>query len=122
MARKKNELQLLLALACGATVEQAALKSGVTARTVYRRLEDPSFRRRIQKTQREFVERTAGNLTAAANEAVKAFLDLVKPTSPPPVRLGAARSILEMGLKLRELANLEERVASLEEQMNGSNK
>ena len=36
--RKKNEDALLLALACGATVEAAAKQSGVTDRTIYRRL------------------------------------------------------------------------------------
>jgi hypothetical protein len=121
-ARKKNDTQLLLALACGASVEQAARQSGLTARTVYRRLEDAAFRRRIQKVQHEIVERTTGTLTAAATEAVKTLLELLKNTSPPPVRLGAARSVLEMGLKLREIVELMERMAALEEQVNAANK
>ncbi len=116
-ARKKNETKLLLALACGATVEQAARQSELTARTVCRRLEDPAFRRQVQKLQGDMVRRTAATLTAAATEAVKTLLELLKGTSPPPVRLGAARSVLEIGVKLREVADLEERLAALEEEV-----
>lgn len=89
----------------------------MTARTVYRRLEDPAFRRRVQKLRCEIVQRTAGALTAAATEAVKTLLELLKVTSPAAVRLGAARSVLEIGLKVREVAELEERMTALEEQV-----
>jgi hypothetical protein len=115
-ARKKNDTKLLLALACGATVEQAARQSGLTARTVYRRLEDPPFRRQVQALRGDMVQRTAGTLTAAATEAVKALLELLRATAPPPVRLGAARSVLEIGIKMREVADMEERLAALEQQ------
>ena len=36
--RKKNEDALLVALACGATVESASRQCGLSERTVYRRL------------------------------------------------------------------------------------
>jgi hypothetical protein len=115
--RKKNDTPLLLALACGATVEQAARQAGLTARTVYRRLEDPAFRRKVQRLRCEIVQRTAGTLTAAATEAVKTLLELLKGNSPAAVRLGAARSVLEIGMKVREVAELEERLTALEEQV-----
>jgi hypothetical protein len=46
--RKAVDRVLLQALACGATVENAARKAGVCERTVYRRLEDPAFGRRAK--------------------------------------------------------------------------
>ncbi len=61
------------------------------------------------------VQRTAGALTAAATEAVRTLMELMKPAVPHASRLGAARSVLEIGVKLRELAEPEERLTALEE-------
>jgi len=108
---------LLTALACGATAEVAAQKVGVSRATVNRRLQDPAFRSRLQEIRSDMVKRTAGMLTAAAGEAVKTLLELQKNTVSPATRLGAARSILEIGIKVRESADLEARLAALEEQM-----
>ena len=118
--RKKSATTLLLALACGATVESAARQAGLSGRTVYRRLQDPDFRRQINDLRSEMVERTAAALTAASGEAVKTLLELQKPSYPPAVRLGAARAILEIGTKLREMVELETRIKALEERYDGS--
>jgi hypothetical protein len=63
------------------------------------------------------VSRTAGTLTAAATEAVRTLLELLKSSASDAVRLGAARAVLEMGMKVREAADLEERLAALEQQL-----
>jgi hypothetical protein len=114
--RKKNEDALLLALACGATVEAAARQCQLSDRTVYRRLKDPEFRSRLQAVRSDMVQRAAGMLTAAAGEAVRTLLALQKESAPPAVRLGAARAVLEIGIRVRELADLEARIAALEAQ------
>src|SRR5215469_13413557 len=112
--RKKAEDALLLALACGASVDQAARQCGLSSRTVYRRLAEADFRRRLQALRGDMVSRTAGTLTAAAGEAVRTLLELLKSTASAAVRLGAARADLEIGMKVREAADLEERLAALE--------
>ena len=106
---------LLMALACGATAEAAAQKAGVSRRTVQRRLADPAFRPRLVQIRADMAQRIAGMLTAAAGEAVKALLELLAASNPSPARLGAVRTVLEYGLKLREAADLEERVAAVED-------
>src|SRR5438874_1929561 len=46
---KRNlDERLQLTLACGATAEAAARSLDISERTVYRRLSDPAFRRRLQ--------------------------------------------------------------------------
>jgi len=115
--KKRLDDQLLLLLACGATVEAAARSAGVSARTAYRRMEDPEFRRRLQKARDDMIERTSGVLTASSNEGVKALLTLVRDSHSDAVRLGAARAILEMCMKVRELTELEKRITALEEQL-----
>lgn len=106
---------LILALACGATVEAAARQSGVSDRTVYRRLNEPRFRARVREARAEMVKRAAGMLTAAAGESVRTLLALQKDSVTPAVRLGAARAVLELGIKVREMVELEDRIAVLEE-------
>jgi hypothetical protein len=115
--RKKADQPLLLALACGASVESAARQCRLSERTVYRRLADASFRRELAKMRAEMVQRSAGMLTAAALESVKTLITLQGTTSPPGIRLGAAKAVLEIGVKIRESADLEERVAELEERL-----
>jgi hypothetical protein len=119
--RRKADHQLLAALACGATVESAARQAGVSESTAYRRLADPAFGRQLQATRADMIQRTAGALTAAATEAVRTLLELQKAVAPPAVRLGAARSVLEIGIKLREAADLEERLSALEQQLGVAN-
>ena len=114
--RKKCEEALLLALACGATVESAARAAGLGQRTVFRRLADPEFQRRLQGLRADMVQRAAGTLTAAASESIRTLLELLQSVNPAAVRLGAARTILDMGIKMREVADLEERLTALEQQ------
>ena len=117
--RQQADDALLLALACGATVENAARQAGVSLRTAHRRMADESFRQRLQALRDDMVQRASGAMTAASHEAVRTLLELLKPSMPPAVRLGAARSVLEIGMKVRENAVLEERLAALEARLAG---
>jgi hypothetical protein len=112
--RKNTDGTLILALACGTPVEAAAGKAGVSERTVYRRLADPEFRQRVHQTRADMVERAASLLTAAALQAVKTLLSLQETAVSAAVRLGAARTVLEMSIRLRELSDFEERLLALE--------
>ena len=115
--RKNADERLLQALACGATVEQAAQAAGISARTAHRRLKDPVFQQRLAAARDDIVQRTANMLTGGAMEAIKTLLALQHTDMPPAVRLGAARTVLELGLKLRESSDLTKRIAELEAQM-----
>jgi hypothetical protein len=114
---KKNEDSLLLALACGARVEAAAKQCGIHERTIYRRMTSSDFKAKLQELRTDMVRRAAGLLTAATNEAVRTLLSLQKEATPAAVRLGAARAVLEIGMKLREIVDLETRMAALEERL-----
>ena|SRR6516162_6930390 len=119
--RKEADRALLQALACGATVENAARKAGVGERTVYRRLTDPTFRRQVQELRTEMVQRTAGMLTGAGLGSVKVLVDLQNDVAVPAgVRRRSARDVLELGLKFRESAELEQRLAAVEARLAGA--
>jgi hypothetical protein len=115
--RRSADDLLRMALACGATLENAARQAGVSESTVRRRVKDPEFQHKLQTLRAEMVQRTSGALTAAGTESVRTLLDLQKPTAPPAVRLGAAKATLELGMKVRETAELEQRLATLEERL-----
>ena len=98
-------------------MEGAGRQCGISERTIHRRLADPTFRRQLQEMRADLVQRTTGAMTAASTEAVRALIELLKPVAPPAVRLGAARATLELGMKLREVSDLEQRMTALEEQL-----
>jgi len=56
-------------------------------------------------------------LTVAGLEAVKTLLTLQAANMPAPVRLGAARSILDFGLRLREHVDFSQQLAELKAEM-----
>jgi type II secretory pathway component PulF len=120
--RRNADEQLLLALACGATIEAAAQKAGISRATATRRARDPEFQRRLQEIRSETVMRTSHMLTAAGMEFVKNLLELARPPSSAAVRLGATKAGLELGAKLRETVELEQRLTQLEQRLNEQEK
>jgi hypothetical protein len=58
--------------------------------------------------------RTDSMLTAAGMEAVKTLICLQDGAIAAPVRLGAARTVLEFDIKLRENNEIVERIAALD--------
>src|SRR5262249_44274482 len=122
MAARKNHYVTILitALAKGATVAQAAAQAGVSERTVYRRLADKEFQDQIEALQEEMLQRAVAMITAAAQEGIRSLVDLQNESPPPAVRRSAVRDILEMGMRLREAAELEKRLIALESRAAGS--
>ena len=111
--RKNADAALIAALATGATVRDAAAAAGVAERTVYRRLEDPTFRHQVDDARAELIATAVARLGAAATKAVGKLEDLLTAESEA-VRLGAAKAILDAALRWREHQDLTERVAALE--------
>jgi hypothetical protein len=111
--RKGADDQLAALLAFGHTVDYAAKQAHVSPRTAYRRLQNPSFRRRIEELRSQAFERTASLLISASTTAVTTLVQLLN-SSSDAVKLGAARSVIEHARILRETANLEDRLAALE--------
>jgi hypothetical protein len=114
--RRKGDAELVLALAGGQTVRAAARLAGVGEHTATRRVTDPAFRRRVAALRAEMVARAAGHLADGMAEAAATVRWLLAAESEA-VRLAAARTILEVGPKLREATELEDRLAAIEAQV-----
>ncbi len=118
VGRRNADDRLAIELAAGKTVQQAAQSVNVSERTVHRRLSDDHFRRLVTSMRGEMVNRATGRLADDATKAAETLAALLSAGSET-VRLGAARSILELGAKLRESTELERRIAELEARTNG---
>ncbi len=81
---------------------------------MYRRLEDADFRGRVQKARKAMFEQSLGAIASTGTAAAQTLRDLLQASSES-VRLGAARSVLELGSRLRENVELEERLSRLEQ-------
>ena len=114
--RKNTDGALVAALAGGSTVADAARLARVGETTVYRRLRDPDFKKAVVDARSEMLSRAVGTLADASTEAATTLRRLLDAQSES-VQLGAARSLLEVAVKLRESEELEQRIAALEEAM-----
>jgi hypothetical protein len=117
MARfgRKDEL-LAVAVASGKTLCRAAALVGLSERTSRRRWADSAFRARVSDLRGEMVGRALGRMARHMARAAGTLAKLLD-AEHESVRLGAARALLELGVKLRETVELEQRLAAIEERL-----
>jgi tetrahydromethanopterin S-methyltransferase subunit G len=114
--RRNANDRLAVELAAGKAVADAADAAGVSERTAYRRLDDAGFRGRVTTLRGDMIGRAVGQLADASTKAVQTLTELLVADSAT-VRLGAARSILELGMRLRDANEIEERLSTLEQKV-----
>jgi hypothetical protein len=112
-AWRKGDSALVVALAAGKTLRDAAKAAGVAEATAHRRVKEPGFAEAVAEARSKLVDAALGQLANASAEAVTTLRALLH-ADGESVRLGAARSILELGTKLRESVEFEQRIARLE--------
>ena len=104
-----------LALASGCTLREAARESGAGERTIKTWMATRSgFTQRITELRAEMTSRALGRLVDGMVSAADTLGYLCRKGKSEMVRLSAARAVLELGNKLRETVELEERIAALE--------
>ena len=111
--KRKGEFTLILSLAQGMSVPQAASAAGMGERTAYKRLEDQDVQDRINELRQELFKEAVRQLAASCSLATTTLQHLLNAESEM-VRLGAARTILEMANKLRTTVLLEDRLTDME--------
>jgi hypothetical protein len=111
----RKEDGLALGLAAGMSLRRAAAAANVSERTAFRRWADPAFRRRVHQLRGELVDRSLGRLAGGMTAAAAKLRKLLN-SEQERIQLGAARAILELGAKLRDQIELEQRIQNLEDQ------
>jgi AcrR family transcriptional regulator len=104
---------LALALASGVSIADAAAQADVGRTTVYRKLENPEFRRLVAEYRDRLIAtalgRIADNLTRSA-DVLAQMLDSPKEY----IRIRAARALFSVGMKLRDSVDLTTRMREVE--------
>ena len=92
-----SDLGLVSALMATGTVREAAEKAGVSEATVYRRLRQPAFRKRLREARSLAFAQALGRLQAATGDAVDTLVDVMADKEAPAAsRVRAARAVLEL--------------------------
>ena len=109
----------MIALADGATKDQAAIIANRTRRTVDRWLQDDqAFIDAVNRSTDETIADASRRLAALLDEAVDVMREIMAAEDAPHhVRLRAADLAATHAVKLREHGNLADRVTALEERI-----
>ncbi|HEV3446504.1 MAG TPA: hypothetical protein VG099_17805, partial [Gemmataceae bacterium] len=110
-----GEDELILALAAGATVREAAEQAGIGERTAHRRLSDADFRRAVSEARGRMFDAARGRLAGLASKAAETLERLME-SEKPAVALGAAKAVLEVGSRLGKSTEVEEGISLLEDE------
>jgi hypothetical protein len=111
--RRGADEALAFALATGATVRDAATTVGLSERTAHRRLDDPVFHQRVSELRAALIDAAAGKVASAMTAATHTLQALLTAESET-VRLSAAKALIELGVKLRDSTDHEQRLKALE--------
>jgi hypothetical protein len=112
--RRMADRVLMASLAAGKTTQDAAEAAGVSERTVFRRLEQPEFRQNMITLRERMVDDLTSRLADASSKAFEKLQTLLTAESEF-VQLGAARTILDQMLRLRNMVEFESRLTRVEE-------
>jgi hypothetical protein len=113
MARRDINEELILALALGASVAQAAQQVRISRRTAFRRIKEPGFQTRVETAKSGLVAQAVGRLSGSGVKAAQT-LDSLLDNRNPRIRLAASRATLEYMFRGTEVDTLRRRVEALE--------
>src|SRR5262245_41062145 len=110
--RKEADGRLVAELASGKSIADVAAAVGVGQRTIYRRLQSPKFRSRLDAAKDALVSQA---VTLAANNLSKASDTLVKllDSKSEMVQLNAARALHDITHRQISIENLDRRVREM---------
>ena len=115
MGKSENREKILAALMVCNTRTEAAAIAGVSERTVYSYLQDPTFQAEYETAKKELIKNASEQIQRSLEPSITALRSIVEDAhAAKTARVQAARSLLEYGIKLAEYTTLEDRVAALE--------
>jgi hypothetical protein len=117
-AKERLREKAITALLASRSVESAARKTGVSARTLSRWMTDGEFRAAYQAAKKEFLRAGIGNLARLVFDASQVLGDVArqKGRAYQSARATAACAIIRLSLDASLMDDIEERVRRLEEQ------
>lgn len=121
-ALSAKQSKAIAALLSSKTVLGAAELAGVSARTLTRWLADDDFKAALTEAESEAIDAATRRLIGLQGAAIDTLQETLSDRKAlAGIRLRASQSILDYLLKLRELRNIESRLAALEKIINDHN-
>lgn len=113
-----KQQKALVALLTQPTKEKAATAAGITSKTLRSYLDDPEFLAEYRKAFSDLVEDATRKVQQTLDPAVAVLREVMEDGSENgQVRVSAARSVLEYGLKMTEQTDILNRLQDLEAAM-----
>jgi hypothetical protein len=97
----------------------AAAESGAKLRTIWAWKLIPEFNRRVNELRSDIISQSLGRLVDNVCSAIDTLGFLSRKARSEMVRVIAASKIIDSVIKVRELAELEQKVAALESERQG---
>jgi transposase-like protein len=106
----------ILALLSERTIAKAARRCGVNERTLRRWMaDDEEFKRELTEARRVMFQAGMNRVQALTAEAVNTLETLMGRSMPPNVRLGAARTVAELGIHQHDADAIIRKLDEIEE-------
>lgn len=122
MSKRLSDDKILAALTANSSVVSAAAALGVGTRTVFRRLENPTFKAEFDRLQRETVTAACTALNARVAGAIDTMDEIMRNgENSPQTRLSAARAILDSAFRAAEIVDIQNRLDALEQREKAQN-
>ena len=110
-----SQQRTLASLLTERDIRSAAVSAGVSERSIYRWLADPTFKAELARREGELIDQAARRLVTLQDAAIAVFDDVLSSlTAKDADKLRAAQCVLDYLLRLRELSTVEERLRALE--------
>jgi hypothetical protein len=118
-ARRRRVIDdvLVEALGRGLSYTAAAAIAGVSAKTPYRRMQDPAFRTRVEQHAEDNMRQVVGGLGALSVDALEVLGRRMRDDDHPAEQLRAAGLVLAQLLRFRQIAEFERRLRDIEAQL-----
>jgi hypothetical protein len=109
-----KQKKALSAMLTERTTEQAAAKAGISERQLYRWLELPGFQAELKALESQLIDAATRRLLVGIDDALDTLHHLMTFAESEAVKRQAASDWLAKLLQVKELADLEKRIAALE--------
>jgi gamma-glutamyl:cysteine ligase YbdK (ATP-grasp superfamily) len=117
-----DQVQALAALLTCRDIKTAAKQAGVGERTLHTWLkEDAEFQAALKAAEAELLDQTVRRLVASSTEAIEVLTSVMNNKRiAAGVRVRASLGLLDQTIKLKQLNDIEQRLAKLEELNNNA--
>jgi hypothetical protein len=116
-SRKRQMIDLVIAIAEGTPVADWAAKNNVPRRTAFRWAKASAVRTKVEELRREILDQAVGRMTSSVTWATQGIFDLARNASSESVRLSALRTVTSDMMAISKFGGLEDRMTKIEERL-----